>query len=159
MADIKPDKPLEKFPRNFDNLKEKIKPGAEKERIKKLEEASKSVINEVVQMENMAPATIGPVVGALAPLAKQQKQIENILAKGLEQIYLSLTPAKQKEFKRVGEEIAAKINRILAKAKVNIGAIIKLIRKWLKLIPGVNKYFLEQEAKNRAEGIVKMKHE
>lgn len=159
MADIKPDKPLEKFLNNFDNLKEKIKPGAEKERIKRLEEARKSVIDEVVQMENMAPATIGPVAAVLAPQLKQQKQIEKILAQGLEDIYLSLKPERQKKFKQAGEETAVKINKILVKAKINIGAIIKLIKKWLSLIPGVNKYFLEQEAKIRAEEIVKMKNE
>lgn len=158
MADIKPDKPIEKFSSNFDNLKEKIKPGVEKERIRKLEEVRRSVINEVAQMENMAPATIGPVAAVSAPQYKQQKQVENILGKGLEEIYLNLTPEKQKEFKRVGEETAVKISRILNKAKVNIGAIIKLIRKWLSLIPSVNKYFLEQEAKIRAEEIIKMRN-
>jgi len=34
-----------------------------------------------------------------------------------------------------------------------------LIKKWLLLIPGVNKYFLEQEAKIKADEIVKMKNE
>lgn len=158
MADIKPDKSLEKFLHNFDKVKERVGPDTEKERIKKLEEARKSVVDEVAQMENMAPATIGPVAGVMAPQAKRQKQIESILASGLEEIYLSLAPEKRKEFKQVGEITAAKINQLLAKAKVNIGAIIKLIRKWLVLIPGVNKYFLEQEAKIRADEIIKMRN-
>lgn len=157
MADIKPDKPLEKSLYNLGSLIEKVSSGAEKEKIKKLEEAKKAVINEVARMENMAPATIGPVIGVMAPQAKQQKQIEKILATGLEDIYLSLTPERQKKFKQVGEETAAKINRLLAKAKVNLGAIIKLIRKWLSLIPGVNKYFLEQEAKIRADEIIRLR--
>lgn len=159
MADIKPDKSIEKSLYNLEGLKEKIGPSAEKEKMKKLEEARKEIINKIAQTENMAPAAIGPVVGVMAPYAKQQKQIEKILATGLEDIYLSLTPERQKKFKRVGEETAAKINKILAKTKVSIGAIIKLIRKWLSLIPGVNKYFLEQEAKIKAEEIVKMKNE
>lgn len=160
MADIKPDKPIEKFLNNLklESLKDKIAPGAEKEKIKKLEEARKSVIDEIARTENMAPAAIGPAIGALAPQAKRQKQIETILSSGLEDIYSSLTPARQKIFKQVGEETAAKINKLLAKAKVNLGAIIKLIRKWLKLIPGVNKYFLEQEAKIRADEIIKIKN-
>ena len=32
--------------------------------------------------------------------------------------------------------------------------ILKLIRSWLKLIPGVNKFFLEQEAKIKTDKIV-----
>jgi len=151
-------KPVEKFLHNLENLKEKTGQNTEKERIKKLEEARKSVIEDIAQAENLAPATIGPVIGVMAPQAKQQKQIESILAKGLEDIYVSLTPERQKKFKQTGEETAIKINKLLNKTKVNIGAIIKLIRKWLALIPGVNKYFLEQEAKIRADEIVKIRN-
>jgi hypothetical protein len=155
---IKPNNSIEKSLYNLEKLKEKIAPGAEKEKIKKLEQARKEIINEINQGENSAAGTIGPVAGIAAPQLKQQKQIEKILASGLEDIYLSLTPAKQKEFKLVGEQTAAKINKLLAKAKVNLGAIIRLIRKWLSLIPGVNRYFLEQEAKIRADEIIKMKN-
>lgn len=156
---IKLDRPIEKFLHNLDNLPKKNGPSAEKERIKKLEEARQSVINEIVQLENIAPATIGPVAAVSAPQARQQKKIESILSSGLEEIYLSLAPARKEKFKMVGEETAAKINKILAKTKINISAIIRLIRKWFSLIPGVNKYFLEQEAKIRAEKIVKIKNE
>lgn len=157
MAYLKTDKPIEKFFHNLDNLKEKISPGAEKERIKKLEEARKTVIDEIAQAENMAPAAIGPVAHIMAPQAKQQKQIERILSYGLEEIYLNLAPEKKKQFKRAGEETAVKINQLLSKAKINLGAIVKLIIKWLSLIPGLNKYFLEQEAKIKADEIIKLK--
>jgi len=158
MADLKPGKSIEKPLYNIGGLKERVSPAAEKEKIRKLEEARKSVIEEIAQADNLAPAAIGPVTGVSAPQAKQQKQIETILSKGLEEIYVSLTPEKQKKFRQVGEETAIKINKLLSKAKVNIGAIIKLIRKWLSLIPGVNKYFLEQEAKIRADEIIKLKN-
>ena len=158
MADIRSDKPVEKFLHNLHSFKEKVGSGVEKERIRKLEEVRKSVINEVAQLENLAPATIGTVAAVSAPQAKRKKRIESIFASGLKDIYLSLTPERQKKFKRVGEETAVKINRILNKTRVNIGAIIKLIRKWLKLIPGVNKYFLEQEAKIRADEIIKLRN-
>ncbi|OGF24461.1 hypothetical protein A3H09_00900 [Candidatus Falkowbacteria bacterium RIFCSPLOWO2_12_FULL_45_13] len=157
MADIKPDKQLEKPLYNPEGLKERIGPDVEKERVKKIEEARKTVIDEIVQAENAAPGTIGPSVGIAAPQVKQQKQIEKILASGLEEIYLSLTPEKQRQFKKVGEETASKINQLLSKAKVNLGAIVRLIRKWLSLIPGINKFFLEQEAKIKADEIVKIK--
>jgi hypothetical protein len=129
----------------------------ESEKIKNLEQVRKMVINEITQAENMAPTTIGPVGGVVVPQAKRQKQIENVLARGLREIYLNLTPEKQQAFKLVGEETARKINQLLAKTKVKIGAIIKLIKKWLSLIPGVNKYFLEQEAKIKADEIMNIK--
>jgi len=159
MAIIKPDKLPEKQLSNLEKVIEKIQPGEAKEKTVKLEAARKVMAEEIKQAETMAPVTIGPVGGVTAPQIKQQKQIENILSSGLEEIYLSLTPEKQKKFKRAGEETAIKINKLLLKTKVNLGAIIKLIRKWLALIPGVNKYFLEQEAKIRADEIVKLKNE
>jgi len=50
-----------------------------------------------------------------------------------------------------------KINTLLDKAKINLGKIASLIRKWLSIIPGVNKFFLEQEAKIKADEIMKLK--
>jgi len=142
---------------------EKLKQSLERvdnvEKAKNLEQARKSVIEEISQTEPAASAAIGPVAGVAVPTAKLQKQVESVLAGGLAEIYLSLAPAKRKEFKKVGEETAKKISRLLAKAKINIGEIIKLIKKWLSIIPGVNKYFLEQEAKIKADEIIKMKNE
>lgn len=64
---------------------------------------------------------------------------------------------KQKEFERVGKEISQKINDLLDKAKVKIKNIINLIKKWLLIIPNINKYFLEQEAKIKADEILKIR--
>ncbi len=84
------------------------------------------------------------------------KKIETILEEGMDNIFLSMTPVKQQEFKRVGEETGQKIAEILATGKVRIARIIDLIKKWLSLIPGVNKFFIEQEAKIKADKILKI---
>lgn len=157
---VKPDRQsIEKPLADLAGLKEKIEQASEQDREKIIEQARKTVVNEIAQTESMAPPALGPAANVMAPLAKRQKQIENVLAAGLEEVYLSLAPEKRKEFKRVGEETAGKINKILAKAKVNIGRIVRLIRKWLSLIPGVNRYFLDQEAKIKADEIIKMRSE
>jgi hypothetical protein len=158
MANIKLGRPAEKF-LSLEGLKERIMPAAEKEKARELEQARREIISEIIQKEGPAPAIIGPVAQVAAPAVKQQKQIEKALAKGLDDIYLNLAPEKRKQFKQAGEETAAKINKLLAKVKVNLGAIVKLIRKWLSLIPGINKYFLEQEAKIKADEIIKLKQE
>jgi flagellar biosynthesis GTPase FlhF len=88
---------------------------------------------------------------------EKQKEIEKILQNGLENIYLSLSPDKQREFKTEGEKATKEINILLSKTKVNVGKIIALIRKWLSVIPGVNKFFLEQETKIKADQILKLK--
>lgn len=84
-------------------------------------------------------------------------QVEGILAEGLEEAYQKLTPDKQLEFKQVGEVTASKIALLLKSAKVRVKEIFHLILKWLKVIPGLNKFFLEQEAKIKADRILALK--
>jgi len=100
----------------------------------------------------------------IAPFSAQTQQtrraqaIDNILAEGLNEVFLKMTPAEQKNFKEAGEETVNKINKLLDKAKVKISSIISLLKKWLKLIPHVNKFFLEQEAKIKADKIIRIKN-
>jgi len=169
MADIKP----AKLAKSLESLSEKLPPSAGEnlperleraakeagEQVKNIEQTRKAVIDEIIQTEKQAPAVVSQAGGLLAAQARRQKQIENVLAKGLTEVYLNLAPAQRQEFKRAGEATARKINQLLLQTKINIGKIIKLIKKWLLLIPGVNKYFLEQEAKIKADEIVKMKNE
>lgn len=164
MPDIKLDQPNEKAAAANERplvQGEKLKQNPERlangEQAKSLEQDKIGATEKISQTETMAPAAIGPVGGVTAPPAKRQKQVENILAQDLRDIYLNLAPQKQQEFKRAGEETAKKISRLLTKAKINIGEIIKLIKKWLSLIPGINKYFLEQEAKLKADELIKLK--
>jgi len=73
--------------------------------------------------------------------------------------FLGMTPKQQKKFKTEGEETVKKINVLLRDAKVKIKKIVDLIRRWLRNIPKVNKHFLEQEAKIKADRIVNLKKE
>jgi len=163
MADIKPAATAEKLPPlkplvESKKLKQSLEYFDNVEKAKNFEQARKNVIKEIDQMENAASAgVLGSAAGIMAPTAKRQKQVESVLAKDLTDIYLSLAPEKREEFKKAGEQTADKINKLLSKAKINIGEIIKLIKKWLSLIPGVNKYFLEKEAKIKADELVKLK--
>ena len=84
-------------------------------------------------------------------------EIESILSQGIENIYDGLSPEKQWEFKKKGEETALKISLLLQKTKVKVKNIIKLIKDWLKIIPGINKFFLEQEAKIKADKLLNLK--
>lgn len=84
-------------------------------------------------------------------------KIEKLMEDGLEDAYKELTPIQQQEFKIKGEETAWKISHILKRTKVKIKEIFKLLLEWLKLLPGVNKFFLEQEAKIKADKIISLK--
>ncbi len=92
-----------------------------------------------------------------APAAKPEslQRVESVLEEGLIDFYVQLPPQKQAEFKRVGEETAKKIDQLMHGAKATAKKIFALIRSWLKLIPGVNTYFLEQEAKIKTDTIMR----
>lgn len=99
---------------------------------------------------------------AVSQVQNWQKQraaaIDNILSEGLNEVFLKMNPAQQAAFKKTGEETVIKINKLLMDAKVKVSKIVSLIRKWLKLIPGVNKFFLEQEVKIKADKIMRIKN-
>lgn len=84
-------------------------------------------------------------------------EIDRILADGLEDIFIALPPQEQQRFKTKGEETVSKINKLLDGAKVKIKQVVNLIRRWLSTLPGVNRYFLEQEAKIKADRIMRIK--
>lgn len=86
---------------------------------------------------------------------RKYKQIESVLEEDLGEIYNNLTPAEQKAFKIKGEETTRSIFQLVyQKTKIKVKKIVKLIRNWLKAVPGINKFFLEQEAKIKADKIV-----
>lgn len=100
---------------------------------------------------------IQPIGGFVSHNAKRGKEIESILSQDLTDIYLQLPPDKQQEFKIKGEATAREINNLMDKAKLEIGRIIDLIKNWLFIIPGVNKFFIEQEAKIKADEIIRLR--
>jgi len=87
----------------------------------------------------------------------QVRQIEKILEQGLGDSFIRLSPVAQQEFKIKGEQAAIKINELMKKTHVKIKKILKLIFEWLKILPGVNKFFLEQEAKIKTDKILSLK--
>lgn len=84
-------------------------------------------------------------------------QVERIMEEGLQDAYRELTVVQQQEFKIKGEETALKIRELLRSTKVKIKRVIRLLIEWLRLLPGVNRFFLEQEAKIKADRIVALK--
>lgn len=85
------------------------------------------------------------------------QSLEAILEEDLENLYFSMPEKKQQEFKIKGEQTAQQIAKLVTTAKATFKKVFKLILNWLKIIPGVNKYFLEQEAKIKADRILEIK--
>lgn len=85
------------------------------------------------------------------------KAVEGILEEGLEPIYKGLSPEVQQQFRTVGEQTTRQVHSLLQEVKVQVGKIIQLIRGWLQIIPGVNRFFLEQETKIKMDKLMKLR--
>ena len=127
------------------------------------EKIAESAISEA------APAAVAPTINSAAnrqpaasasqptKLTARQTAIDDILEDGLADIYQSLTPDKQQELKQAGEQTVRQIDQLLDHAKSQLTKIIGLIRRFLAIIPGVNRFFLEQEVKIKTDKIMALK--
>jgi hypothetical protein len=116
-----------------------------------------------------APAAVTPIVNSAAnrqpstsasqptKLTARQTAIDDILEDGLADVYQNLTPDKQQELKQAGEQTVRQIDQLLDHAKSQLTKIIGLIRRFLAIIPGVNRFFLEQEVKIKTDKIMALK--
>lgn len=142
---------LEKIPEKPIEVKEKAE--IEKEGGKRGEEKPLIKEKEIVAEPSLTPQ-VAPTKILKTPL---QQKIEEVLAQDLDKVYASMDEAQKKVFREEGERTAGKIEKIIQGVKVKTKKILDLIRQWLKLIPGVNKFFLEQEAKIKSDRILKLK--
>jgi len=101
-----------------------------------------------------APPKVVPPRPPRPPKSGTLIKVEKILEEDLEEFYFSMPPEERKIFKEKGEEAASRIEKMVKTGKTVARKILKLIREWLKLIPGVNRFFLEQEAKIKTDKIV-----
>lgn len=127
----------------------------EKER-KKIEKKPEFEKKEKIEKETKVPqAIIFPPPSLKVPEKSQTLQtIENILEEDLEEVYYNLDKAHQRVFKEAGEKTASIIEKLIKTAKATAKKVLELIKNWLRLIPGVNKFFLEQEAKIKTDKII-----
>lgn len=109
----------------------------------------------VQPMETLPATPVSPIVTTSAPTATPLvTRVETILSAGLQDAYQAMDPQTQVEFKRVGESTASTIARMLKQSKVQVKKIVQLILAWLKIIPRSNPFYLEQEAKIKADKIM-----
>lgn len=97
------------------------------------------------------PSTIAPHAQPVDPVVAE---VESILAEDLADVYAQLPAAVQQKFRAEGEQVASRIVLLLQAVHIKAKAIVLLIRNWLRIIPGVNRYFLEQEAKIKTDRVL-----
>ncbi len=110
----------------------------------------------VVDQEQANPGGIVSASQNKRLSAQRFHEIETVLEQDLEKLYLAMDYKSQMRFKKAGEETTKTINSLLGKGKCTARKIVQIIKKWLSLIPGINKFFLEQEAKIKTDKIMNM---
>ncbi|MEW6610466.1 MAG: hypothetical protein AB1352_02465 [Patescibacteria group bacterium] len=140
-------------------------PGAERDVVREgREKPVERVMKERPGQEQEMPQAGSPFAVSAAPAvlpvkSAQYQRIESILEEDLGDLYFQMDEAHRKLFKEEGEKAVREIDRLISAAKVTVARVLYLIRRWLMLIPGVNKFFLEQEAKIKTDKVMKIIHE
>lgn len=130
---------------------------------KKAEKPMKQApLAEIEQSAPLSPPSAVP--SAPPPAAPPDRDealmmVEGILSENIGEIYRQLSEARQRAFRKKGEEAAIKIKGLLKQAKIIVHEVLALIREWLKMLPQISSYFLEQEAKIKTDKILEMKRE
>ena len=110
----------------------------------------------------MWPVMLPPAAPAARPAPSSLKSealrnIESVMEADLAEVYKTMPPDVKQEFRKKGEETATQIEKMLYQVKVHSKKIFQLLFIWLRIIPGVNKFFLEQEAKLKTDEIMRLK--
>jgi len=119
-----------------------------------VEKVDEQVLKKPVVTQQTQSSKMQTNVSAMPIVDPRVKEIENILADGLGDYYTKLNPADQQKFKQFGEEAAKEVDTLLQKAVVKIVEVIGVIKKWLSSVPGLNKFFIEQSAKIKADKVM-----
>ncbi|MBU0624924.1 hypothetical protein KKF05_01130 [Patescibacteria group bacterium] len=82
--------------------------------------------------------------------------VERELEDGLWDVYRELSPSLRVRFKAEGERIARVVRDGMATGRLTAKRLIEMIIDWLKMIPHVNKWFLRQEAKIKADALMQI---
>jgi hypothetical protein len=141
------------------NLSPAEAPGPEREPVLEKEKPSapekapaKEAPREPVLTTPVAPAA--PAPQAPTPADPITESVEKILSEDLAEFYQAMPPADRERFKIKGEETVSKIRKIMDGATIKVKEVLKLIVIWIKMIPGINKFFLEQESKIKTDKII-----
>lgn len=108
-----------------------------------------------VQTQAEAQPAAAPVVqAAVQDKDEVTKKIETLLEEGMKEVFQDMPPEAQARFQKKGEEVAEEIGVMVKGFKVKVKLVLELVRSWFLTIPGVNKYFLEQEAKIKTDSVL-----
>jgi len=153
------------MPKN--DFEEKIKPVVPEEKPREIEKEPSEEIKEKKKEIKEEKEIKEKVTKAILPTPPREAvkmpvkdpvltKIEDILEEDLIDIYSFLDEPLKREFRTKGEETSVKIKFLIAKTKIMVKQIFELIKEWLAIIPGINKFFVDKEAKIKTDKILKL---
>jgi uncharacterized protein (DUF885 family) len=83
-------------------------------------------------------------------------KIEKVLEENIADAYQRLSPSGKQAFKIKGEKTANAVKEMISQGHSKARKIFTLILEWLRMLPGVNRFFLEQEAKIKTDRLIKL---
>jgi len=114
---------------------------------------------ELQALEEAPATTVTAAPSAVAGKDEVVIEVEKILEDGIGPYFSSLPEDARPLFKKKGEEVAGQLSEMVRTFHFNLRRAYQLITDWLKTIPGVNKFFLEQEAKIKTDRILALMEE
>ncbi len=143
-------------------LEQPTTPSASTEQTERIERVADVPVEQIIApvIETALPVSVPAPVSTApasspAPTPRERdpltKEVENILSENIAEIYKKLPENKKALFRQTGEHVAAQIAQMIKSGIMQIKKILKWIYQWLKIIPGVNEFFLEQEAKIKSD--------
>ncbi len=118
-------------------------------------------IEDEVLTQDMEALRITAQAPSVAPTASKDSvvlSVESILSENLGDLYRSLPESERGAFKRKGEEVALAIAEMVQSGKFVIEKVMDLIRSWLRVVTGINLYYVEQEVKIKADLVAEFFH-
>ncbi len=123
-----------------------------------LERAAEVAPTTAVTTQTQGQAQSAP---AAAPVVKDEvtTEVEKILEDGLGEYIPDMPDEARDRFIQKGGEVAGQLSVMVRTLNVQVTIVIELIKEWLLTIPGVNRYFIEQESKIKTDRIIALADE
>jgi len=130
----------------------------ETEKRKQLQEESEELSQEMHQQKAVSQTDQSQEAQVAEILEKSEflLEIEKFLSENLGDVYKGLNNQDQINFKTKGEALARKIEQTASQNNLVLNKLTNWIRDWLKKLPGINQFFLEQETKIKVDKILKL---
>lgn len=127
--------------------------GAETAPVRAPEQGAELGVREhvTIQVPVQVPVAPSTPTYTATPL---HREIEKVLEEDMVPLFLELNADQRKQFRAGGTIAANKIEVLLRSTGDVLREVLRAIREWLSLLPGVSRFFIEREAKIKAEKIL-----